>query len=228
MRELWNACDHLPMITLHYYPGNASFTPHVLLHELGVPFELALVDRTVLAHKSPDYLKLNPNGLIPVLVDGDLVLYETAAIALHLADTHPAAHLAPPLGTRERAEFYKWLMWMTNTVQASLIHYFYGDRIVDPGNAEGFAQIKAHMQTRVQGCLQQIDDHLAAHGGPWFLGANYSVLDPYVWMMCRWTRGFSSSPARDYPHIAAFLKRMLERPAVQKAIATEKLSEPIY
>ncbi len=216
------------MITLHYYPGNASFTPHVLLHELGVPFELALVDRTVQAHKSADYLKLNPNGLIPVLVDGDLVLYETAAIALHLADTHPAAKLAPPLGTKERAEFYKWLIWMTNTVQASLIHYFYGDRIVDAGNADGFAQVKAHMQTRVQDHLQQIDAHLASHGGPWMLGADYSVLDPYVWMLSRWTRGFSSRPARDYPHIAPFLKRMLERPAVERAIAAEKLSEPLY
>ncbi len=216
------------MIMLHYYPGNASFTPHVLLHEIGVPFELALVDRTVQAHKSADYLKLNPNGLIPVLVDGDLVLYETAAIALHLADTHPAAKLAPPLGTKERAEFYKWLMWLTNTVQASLIHYFYGDRIVDAGNAEGAAQIKAHMQARVHGYLQQIDEHLASHGGPWMLGADYSVLDPYVWMMSRWTRGFSTRPAREYPHIAAFLKRTLERPAMQKAIATEKLSEPLY
>jgi glutathione S-transferase len=216
------------MITLHYYPGNASFTPHVLLHELGVPFELSLVDRTQQAHKSAAYLKLNPNGLIPVLVDGDLVLYETAAIALHLADTHPAAKLAPALGTAERAEFYKWLFWLTNTVQANLIHYFYGDRIVDAGNAEGFAQIKAHMQERVGGYLQQIDTHLATRGGPWMLGADYSVLDPYVWMLCRWTRGFSSKPAREYPHIALFLKRMLERPAMQKAIAAEKLSEPLY
>jgi glutathione S-transferase len=216
------------MITLHYYPGNASFTPHVLLHELGVPFELSLVDRTQQAHKSAAYLQLNPNGLIPVLVDGDLVLYETAAIALHLADTHPAAKLAPALGTAERAEFYKWLFWLTNTVQANLMHYFYGDRIVDAGNTEGFAQIKAHMQERVGGYLQQIDTHLATRSGPWMLGADYSVLDPYVWMLCRWTRGFSSKPAREYPHIALFLKRMLERPAVQKAIAAEKLSEPLY
>ena len=216
------------MITLHYYPGNASFTPHVLLHEIGVPFELALVDRERQAHKSAAYLRLNPNGLIPVLVDGELVLYETAAIALHLADTHPAAGLAPPLGTPERAELYKWLMWMTNTLQAHLIHYFYGDRIVDAGNTEGAAQVKAHMQARVQACLQQMEDHLAARGGPWFLGERYSLLDPYAWMLCRWTRGFSGRPARDYPHIAAFLARMLERPAMRKAIAAERLSEPLY
>ena len=62
------------MITLHYFPGNASMAPHVLLHELGVPFQLQQVDRGANAHKSPEYLKLNPNGQIPVLVDGDLVL----------------------------------------------------------------------------------------------------------------------------------------------------------
>lgn len=91
------------MLELYYYPGNASLTPHMLLEELGVPFELKRVDRANAAHKSPDYLKLNPNGQIPVLVDGDLVLYETAAICLHLADTHPEARLVPPLATAERA-----------------------------------------------------------------------------------------------------------------------------
>ena len=104
------------MIELHYFPGNASMTPHMLLEELGVPFALKYVDRTALAHKTPEYLKLNPNGLIPLLVEGDLVLYETAAILLHLADTHPQAGFAPALGTAERAQFYKWLAWMTNTL----------------------------------------------------------------------------------------------------------------
>lgn len=216
------------MITLHYYPGNASLAPHVLLHEIGVPFELSLVDRTVQAHKSAAYLQLNPNGLIPVLVDGDLVLYETAAICLHLADTHPQAQLAPLLGTPARAQFYKWLFWLTNTVQANLIHYFYGDRIVDAGNTQATAQIKAHMQARVQGYLAQIDTHLATHGGPWMLGEHYSVLDPYTWMLGRWTRGFDKQPARDWPHIAAFMQRMLQRPAVQRVITTEQLGAPLY
>ena len=93
------------MIRLHYYPGNASMAPHILLQELGVPFELVRVDREAAAHKSAAYLKLNPNGLIPVLEDGDQVLYETAAILLHLADTHPEAVLAPGVGTPERAQY---------------------------------------------------------------------------------------------------------------------------
>ncbi len=112
------------MLQLHYFPGSASLIPHILLEELGVPFERVLVDRTVQAHKSPAYLQLNPNGLIPVLTDGDLVLYETAAICMHLVDTHPKAALAPALGSAARAHFYKWLIWMTNTLQPALIIYF--------------------------------------------------------------------------------------------------------
>ena len=216
------------MNTLHYYPSNASFAPHVLLNEIGEPFALQLVDRSVAAHKSPEYLKLNPNGLIPVLVDGDLVLYETAAICLHLADTHPAARLAPAMGTAERAHFYKWLVWLTNTLQATLIHYFYPERMAAPGDTAAAAQVKARAEARIGECLAQIDAQLASHGGPWLLGANYSAADAYAFMLCRWTRGFSTPPARDFPHLAPYLKRVLERPAVHKTIATEKLPSPLF
>ena len=111
----------MSMIQLHYYPSTAAMVPHILLEEIGVSYQRVLVDRMQGAHKTPDYLKLNPNGLIPVLIDGDLVLYETAAICLHLCDTHTEAEMAPPLGTVARAHFYKWLIWLANTLQATLI-----------------------------------------------------------------------------------------------------------
>lgn len=213
------------MIQLHYFPGNASFIPHLLLEELGEKFELLYVDRANAAQKSPAYLKLNPNGLIPVFVDRDLVLYETAAICLHLADTHPQANLAPALGTPQRAHFYKWLAWMTNTVQATLILYFYPERWVNDGNAVGAAEIKAHAEAKVGAMLDQIDAQLAAHRKDWFLGGRFSALDAYALMMCRWTRGFAR-PARSLPHLGPYLNRMLARPAVQRAFATEKLAAP--
>ena len=87
------------MNALYYFPGNATLLPHMALREIGVPFELRLVDRSQDAQHSAEYLKLNPNGLIPVLVQGNLVLFETAAITLHLADQHPNTGLAPPPGT---------------------------------------------------------------------------------------------------------------------------------
>jgi len=213
------------MIQLHYFPGNASMTPHLLLRELGLPFELKYVDRASGAHKSAEYLKLNPNGLIPVLVDGDLVLYETAAILLHLVDTNPAAGLAPQVGTAERAMFYKWLIWLANSVQAMMPHYFYSDRMVAPGNAAGALEVRAQAEAKLNAMFDQIDAQLASHGGPWLLGDRFSALDPYVFMLCRWSRGFTR-PARSLPHIAPFLERMLARPAVLKVFEVEQLSPP--
>ena len=214
------------MLHLHYYPSTAAMAPHIVLQELGVPFELVLVDRPADAHKSPDYLKLNPNGLIPVLTDGDLVLYETAAICLYLCDMHPQAKLAPAVGTVERAHFYKWLIWLTNTLQATLITYFYPERSVNPGNAVGAAEVKAQAERKVGAMLDQLDAELARHGGPWLLGQTYSALDPYAMMLCRWTRGFASAPARARPHLGPYLRAMLARPAVQRVFATEKLVQP--
>jgi glutathione S-transferase len=214
------------MITLHYHPGNANLAPHMLLEELAVPFELMLVDRANAAHKSPEFLKLNPNGKIPVLVDGDLVLFETAAICLHLVDTHPDAHLAPPIATAARAHFYKWLIWNTNTLQAMLMHFFYAGRLVDDGNESGAAQVKAHAEAQIGGMLDVLDRELAAHGKPWLLGEAYSAVDPYVLMLGRWTRSFAR-PARSLPHLGLYLQRVLARPAVQRAFATEKLAPPL-
>jgi len=216
------------MITLYYHPGNASLAPHILLHELGVPFELARVDREHDAHKSPAYLALNPNGLIPVLQDGDLVIYETVAILMHLADTHPAARLAPPLASAERAHYYKWMLWFSNTMQATLLHYFYPERVVDEGNVDGAAQVKAHAEAKVAGCLAQLDAQFARHGGDWLLGASYTAADAMAFLMCRWTRMFEQQrPAREYAHLAPYLQRMLARPAVLRAVATEQLKPPL-
>ena len=220
------------MLQLHYFPSNASITPHILLEEMGLPYELKLVDRANNAQKSPEYLKLNPNGLIPVLVDGDLVLYETAAICLHLTDTHPETGLAPAVGTHERAQFYKWLMWLTNTFQPAIIMYFYTDRYTTSTDAAVIAQIKAKPQERIGAMLKQLDDHLAANGGPWMMGEKFSVLDIYSFMLGRWTRVFEGAPpatlaAKTWPHLGPFMHRMLARPAVQRVVLQEGLKDPV-
>ena len=215
------------MYALHYFPGNASLIPHLLLEELGVPFELLLVDRARMAHKSPAYLELNPNGLIPVLVErnraeADLVLYETAAICQHLLDRHPEAGLAPPLGTTARAHFYKWLAWLGNTLQATLIVYFYPERWADEPDA--VAQVKAHAEAKVGLMLDQLDAQLSRH--PWLLGSDFGALDLYALVLCRWTRGFAH-PARERPHLGPWLQSLLERPAVQRTLAREGIAPPL-
>ncbi|MCY1548075.1 Glutathione S-transferase GST-4.5 [compost metagenome] len=184
------------------------------------------MDRAQDVQKTMAYLKLNPNGLIPVLTDGDLVLYETAAICLHLCDTHPDHGLAPALGTPERAHFYKWLMWLTNTLQSTLTVYFYPDRWVNAGNTAGAAEVRHHAEIRINNLLKQLDNELTRHGGPWFMGEAYTALDPYVFTLCRWTRNFAGAPARSKRQLGPYLQRMLDRPAVQRALANEGLSPP--
>ena len=213
-----------PVLQLHYFPSNASMAPHMLLEELEVPFELKLVDRTNDAHKSPAYRKLNPNGSIPVMVDGDLVLYETAAICLHLVDTHPQAWLAPAVGTPERAHFYKWLVWLTNTLQAALIVYFYPERWADSPDA--ITQVKAHAEASVGNMLDQLDAELSRHDRAWLLGERFTALDPYALMLCRWTRSFAR-PARSLPQLGPYLQRVLARPAVQRVFEKEGLVAPL-
>ncbi len=222
------------MIELHYYPSTASMAPHIVLEELGIAYQRILVDRSQNAQKMTAYLKLNPNGLIPVLTDADLVLYESAAICLHLCDTHPQAGLAPSVGTPERAHFYKWLMWLTNTLQATLIVYFYPERWVsqnsDAGNSASQADVKANAEAKVGLMLDQLDAELArqgaAHAHPWLLGANYCAVDSYTLMLCRWTRHFASAPARSRAHLGPYLQRVLERPAVVRVMRAEGLAQP--
>ncbi|MBC5763473.1 glutathione S-transferase family protein [Ramlibacter albus] len=214
------------MPTLYYYPSTAAMIPHIVLEEIGAPYERVLVDRTKDAHKSADYLRMNPNGLLPVWRDGELVLYETAAIVLHLCDTNPKAQLAPALGTAQRAHFYKWLAWLTNTLQATLIVYFYPDRWVKEGDAAAAAEVKLQAQRKVLAQLRQLDDELARTGGPWFAGERYSALDAYVFTLCRWTRNFDTGKARDFPNLGPYLQRMLERPAVKRVFDIEALKPP--
>ena len=211
------------MFQLYYYPSNASLAPHIVLEEIGAPYKLVLVDREVQAHKQPEYLQLNPAGLIPVLIDGDLVLSEAAAICLHLADQDLALHLAPPVGSAARGHLYRWLMYLTNTVQAELIHYYYPDRIGGPHAAF----IQASAEASVMPMLDILDAHFEKTGGPCILGTDYLIADVYLFMMCRWTRNMAN-PARNRPHPAQFLSMMAARPAVIRAHEQEKLPKPWY
>src|SRR3954467_2438617 len=97
--------------------------PHAALAEIGVEYELVRIEREE-AQTDAAYLALNPLGVVPTLVDGDLVLAESAAILLYLADRYPDAHLAPS----ERSQFYRWLIFMTNTLQTALLRLIYPER----------------------------------------------------------------------------------------------------
>lgn len=211
------------MYRLYYYPGNANLAPHIALEEIGAPYELVLVDRAKRAHKAPDYLRLNPNGRIPTLVDGALVLFEAAAICLHLADRHPDAGLAPPAGTAERARFYQWLVYLTNTVQPDFLAYYYPERFTTESG--GAAAAKRAAERRLDGWFDILD--AAVGDGPWLLGDRFSACDPYLLMLARWGRGMARPP-RALPHLGRHLERVAARPATGRALAAEGIPAPFF
>ena len=211
------------MYKLFYYPGNASLLPHILLHEIGAPHELVLIDRTKDAHHDPEYLALNPNGLIPVLVDGKTVLYETAAIALYLIERHPEAAMAPPPGSADRPDFLRWMVHLTNTPQAEFQPWFYPHKFAHSAAAQ--AEVKQIAQARMEASFARIAKQLGT--GPYLLGDRYSAADIFLFMLIRWARLMPNRPGATTA-FAEFADRILERPATRRAIEAENLAQPFY
>lgn len=211
------------MIELYYYPGFISLVPHILLEEIGALYQLIFVNLSGGAHKRPDHLRLNPNGLIPVLVQDDLVLYESAAICLHLVDSYPGCNLAPATGSGERALFYKWLLWSASTLQPALSMYLHPNKWTN--EPAMFPELRTRAEEKVSGLFDLLDAALEAHGGSWLLGDTYSAVDAYALTLCRWSRGMPR-PGASWRHLGPYLHRILARPAVQRALRQEHLQEP--
>jgi glutathione S-transferase len=201
---------------LHYLPGTAALAPHAVLAEVGSPYELVRVERDSEGLPSAEYLALNPWGKIPTLEDGDLVLSESAAICLHLADRFPDARLLPRLGTRERSEVYRWLVWQTNTVQVAQMRHFYPERY-------GTAGVKSTADAELAGHYDRLDAHLA--GREWLVGGERTVADLYLFMLTRWGR-FLEPPAWDRPNLREHWLRALELRGPRTALEEQGLDLP--
>jgi glutathione S-transferase len=212
------------MYQLHYFPANANAAPHMLLEELGAKYELLLVDRTKDVQKSGEYLKINPNGRIPTLVDKSLVLSEAAAIVLHLVDQHPGARLAPKVGTPERAKFYQWLTFLTNSLQEELMIWQYPERLTGD-DATARQVVKRGAEARASTFLDVVEDHLKANG-PLFLGDELSAVDFYLVMLSRWARTMTKPP-RSRPNIAKLLDKVTALPSVRRAYEREGITDEI-
>jgi glutathione S-transferase len=209
------------MYTLFYAPGTAAMAPQAALEEIGASFKLLKVDIKSGEHRKPEYLKLNPKGRIPTLVVGDETFTESAAILMHLADRHPEAKLAPAPGTSERARYYQWLLYLSNTVQSAMTEYFHPDwSFEDPAHQ---AALKASAEKRLGTMLAYIDAELAK-GGPYLLGAEFRAPDLYLHMLVRWSRYFAK-PGYQYPNIKRCTDLVKVRPAVQRMMAAQGIAE---
>ncbi|MCJ8339863.1 MAG: glutathione S-transferase family protein [Pseudomonadales bacterium] len=215
------------MYQLFYYPGNASMAPHFLLEELGVEYQLMLVDRKTQAQKSAEYLKLNPTGRIPTLVDtqggSDLVVFESSAICLHLLDKHPDSQLIPDLEDPLRSKFYQWLMYLNNTVQAELMIYFYPDK--HTLDASGAQAIASRQEQRLTEMFVLLDSELA--NKKYLLGDQFTVCDLFLFMLADWADGFSRAPM-SMKNLSRTLKLVAQRPSIVQAYKNEGRSLKLY
>ena len=214
-------------LRLHWSPDSANIVIRIALEELGLAFEPVRVNRAAGELKQPEYLKLNPQGLLPVLEDGDLVLFETGAILLHLADR--TGRLGPEgPDAREpqaRAAFLKWLFYLSNTVHADLRAAFYSSRYVS--DAAAIPALRAGLAERFRQHMALIDGVLGVTG--WLAGGTPTLADFYLAACLRWAQIYPGGAALiAWDDIPARLREMLRatelRPAVSRAFASEHIT----
>lgn len=210
----------LRMRTLYYSPGAASLLVHWLLIETGAEFELRRVDTQAGEQKQPAYLALNPNGVVPTLVDDGAVRAEAAAIALTLADAHPQAGLAPLPGSPARAAYTQWMFHLANAVQPLFRIWWYPQEVAGAEHAD---LAREQVIPRIEAAWQRIDDHLAAQG-PFLLGDAPCVADFYLTMLMRWSRSMPR-PGDRWPHLGELAARMKARPSFTGLCASEGLTD---
>jgi len=208
------------MYTLYYAPGAASLVVHWVLIELDLPHNLVKLDLEAKQQKTPEYLALNPSGVVPTLLIDDKPMCEAAAIVMYLADSNPKANLAPLPGSGLRPGFYQWMFYLANTLQPSFRSWWYPDEAAGAANSEA---AKEQARIRIESVFGNINTHLTHHG-PYLLGEQLTVADFMLVMLMRWSRGMPKT-GLDFPNLAALAGRLKARPSFQALYASEGLTE---
>lgn len=205
------------MLTLYFAPGTCALASMITLEESGLPFETRKVDTAGGEQRSPEYLKINPKGRVPALATDRGVLTETPAILAYIAQLAPAAALAPLDDPFEFARLQSFNNYICSTVHVNHAHRPRGSRWADEPAA--LDAMKAKVPQTMAESFVLIEETMFR--GPWVMGRDYSVADPYLFVMTGWLPSDGVDPAR-FPEASAHRARMLERPAVQRALAREK------
>lgn len=207
------------MLRLHYAPDNASLCVRLALCEMDLPFQTVLVDRRARGQKSPEYLRLNPNGLIPTLETPQGPIYETAAILLWLADRN--GRLFPAPDEMGRGEALKWLFWLSNTLHPAERMLFYPDQYIRTNHA---AELRLVTRDRILSLLRLLNSE-----NPDFLHNGPSILQCYLAPLLRWPALYGGAEPwftlSDFPNLGAFARDFETRPAARTAAMAEGLGQ---
>ena len=199
---------------LYYKPGACSLASHIVLEELGEPFDLERVDTAAgTTETGANFAAVNPKGYVPALkLDDGQVLTEGAAILQFLADRRPGAGLAPAAGTFTRARLQEHLNYVASELHKAFGPFFNAD-ITEDDTAEAEAAVAVRFD-RLEAVL--------ADGRPYLLGDTFSVADAYLFVVSSWA-GPSGIDLDRWPNLRAFVARVAGREAVRRAMRTEGL-----
>ena len=205
-------------IALYYSPGACSLAPHIVLEELGIPYEAVKIATAAGEQRSPAYLRINPRGRVPTLVVDGRVLVENVAILTFLGGGFASRGLWPAR-TWDQAQAVSMMAWLADTVHPAFAHLYRPERYVS-GSA-CIDAVKEGGRASFGDGLREIDRLLA--GKRWAIANRFSVVDAYLLVFYRWgnRNGF---PVKDFPRYTALVERLLARPAVRKVMADEGIT----
>jgi len=207
-------------LTLFFSPRACSLACHIALEEAGLPFTAHPVRVRLNEHKDPEYKRLNPWGKIPALRIGDEVLTEAQAILTYIADSAPEAGLLPPPGDLRRPRAHEWMNFLSSSVHIAFRPLFRPQSLI--GDLPLREEVKSVGVPLLRDALLEVERRLGDR--TWALGDDYSVCDPYLLVFYIWSQRedvVEYSPP--LPNWGALARRVMARPAAQRALAREGL-----
>ena len=204
------------MLKLYYSPGSCARASHIALEEAGADYEAIRIRLKENEQRKPEYLAINPKGRVPALVTDRGILTETPAILAYVAQTYPDANLAPLSDPFAFAKIQAFNGYLSSTVHVAHAHKGRGHRWADDPAA--IEAMKKKVPESVGDCFTLIERDMLA--GPWVMGEQYSIADPYLFTLSQWMEGDSVDPSK-YPKVLAHRNRMAERDAVKRVLAME-------
>ena len=216
-RYLFGRHKGITMFKLYYAPGTCARASHIALRDAGADYTVERVDFKSNQQNSPQYLSINAKGRVPALVAERGILTETPAMLAFIAQSFPHAHLAPLDDAFAFAQVQAFNSYLCATVHVAHAHRMRGARWATEESS--FADLKRRVPQTVGACFALIERDMLK--GPWVMGEQYTICDPYLYTIAGWLEGDGVDLAA-LPKVADHRKRMSERPAVQQVLAEEQ------
>jgi glutathione S-transferase len=204
------------MIKLYFAPNTCALATHIALEEAGADYELASVSFAANEQQGDAYRAVNPKARVPAMLTDRGILTETPAMLAYVAQRFPDARLAPLDDPFQFARVQEFNSYICSTVHVAHAHRMRGYRWADEPSS--FADMKRKVPQSVGACYDLIEQHMLK--GPWVMGEDYTICDPYLFTLAQWIEGDGVDTAR-LTKVMEHRRRMSERPAVRKAIAAE-------